>query len=233
VITDFPLGDIPRNRDATGHISKWAIEFRALNINFSPRKAIKSQALVDFMAEWTKIQQLALDAVLDHWKMYFDGSLKLGGAGVGIIFISLEGKQLKYVLQILWQVTNNEAEYEALIHGLRIATSLGIKRLLVYDDSAVVINQVNKDRYCTKDNMDTYCAEVRKLEKKFYGLKIMHILRDSNIVADVLAKLGSDRAKIPPGVFVEELSSPSIKQPGEITFEPPALTTQIMVVTRS
>jgi ribonuclease HI len=77
--------------------------------------------------------------------MYFDGSLKLGRASTGVLFISLDGRQLKYVLQILWQATNNEAEYEALIHGLRVATSLGIKRLLVYVDSAVVINQVNKD----------------------------------------------------------------------------------------
>jgi hypothetical protein len=61
----------------------------------------------------------------------------------------------------------------------------------------------------------------------------LHVLRDSNIAADVLAKLGSDRAKVPPGVFVEELSSPSVKQPGEITSEPPAPTTQIMVFTRS
>jgi ribonuclease HI len=67
----------------------------------------------------------------------------------------------------LWQVTNNEAEYEALIHGLRIVTFLRIKQLLVYGDSAVVINQVNKDWDYTKDNMDTYCAEVRKLEKIF------------------------------------------------------------------
>jgi ribonuclease HI len=77
-----------------------------------------------------------------------------------LFFISLEGKQLKYVLQILWQATNNKAKYEALIYGLRIATSLGIKRLLVYGDSAVVINQVNKDWDCTKNNMDAYCAEV-------------------------------------------------------------------------
>jgi ribonuclease HI len=77
--------------------------------------------------------------------MYFDGSLKLGGVGIGVLFISPEGKQLKYVLQILWQATNNKAEYEALIHGLRIATSLRIKRLLVYGDLAVVINQVNKN----------------------------------------------------------------------------------------
>jgi hypothetical protein len=50
------------------------------------------------MAEWTEIQQPAPDAFLDHWKMYFDESLKLGEAGVGVLFISLEGKQLKYIL---------------------------------------------------------------------------------------------------------------------------------------
>jgi ribonuclease HI len=143
--------------------------------------------------------------------MYFDGSLKLGEACAGVLFISLEGKQLKHVLQILWQATNNKAEYEALIHGLRIATSLGIKRLHVYGDSAVVVKQVNKDWDCTKDNMDAYCAGVQKLETNFQGLEILQVLRDSNVGADVLAKLGSDRAKIPPGVFVEELPSPSIK----------------------
>ena len=77
--------------------------------------------------------------------MYCNGSLKLGGAGIGVLLISLDVKQLKYVLQILWPATNNEAEYEALLHGLRVAVSLGIKRLLVYGDSSVVINQVNKD----------------------------------------------------------------------------------------
>jgi hypothetical protein len=66
VVTDFPLGDILCNRDATGHISKWVVELRALNIDLSPRKAIKSQALADFMAEWTEIQQPTPDAFLDH-----------------------------------------------------------------------------------------------------------------------------------------------------------------------
>jgi hypothetical protein len=112
-------------------------------------------------------------------------------------------------------------------------TSLGIKWLLIYGDSAVVINQVNKDWDCTKDSMDTYCAEVRKLEKNFQGLEILHVLRDSNVATDILAKLGSDKAKVPPGVFIEELPSPSIKQPSEITSEPLAPTTQIMVVTKS
>jgi ribonuclease HI len=122
---------------------------------------------MDFVAEWTEIQQPAPNTFLDHWKMYFDGSLKLGGAGAGVLFISLEGKQLKYVLQILWQATNNEVEYEALIHGLKVTTLLGIKRLLVYGDSTVVINQVNTDWDYTKTNMDAYCAKVQKLEKNF------------------------------------------------------------------
>jgi ribonuclease HI len=80
--------------------------------------------------------------------------------------ISPTGEQLKYVLQIFWKVSNNEAEYEALLHGLRLAASLGIKQLLVYSDSAVVINQVNKSWDRNKENMDAYCLEVRKLEER-------------------------------------------------------------------
>ena len=97
VVIDFPLGDILHNRDAIGRISKWAVELGALNINFTPRKAIKSQALADFVVEWTEIQQPLSDIILNHWKMYFDGSLKLGGANAGVLLISPEGKQLKYV----------------------------------------------------------------------------------------------------------------------------------------
>jgi hypothetical protein len=174
VVTDLPLHNILHNQDATGRISKWAVELGALNIEFTLRKAIKSQALADFIAEWTEIQLPTTDAILNHWKMYFDGSLKLGGACTSVLFISLDKKQLKYVLQILWLATNNEAKYEALTHGLRVAASLGIKRLLFYGDSSVVVNQVNKDWDCTKETLDAYCAEVRKLEKNFEGLEILH-----------------------------------------------------------
>jgi hypothetical protein len=127
VVSDFPLADILHNRDATSCISKWAVELGALTLDFKPRTAIKSQALVDFMAEWRENQVEALSNQLEHWVMYFDGSLKLGGGGVGVHFIRPRGEQLKYVFQILFEVSNNEAEYEALLHGLRLAISLGIK----------------------------------------------------------------------------------------------------------
>jgi hypothetical protein len=127
VITNYPLGDILQNQDATGRISKWAVKLGALNIDFKPRTAIKSQALVDFMAEWREDQLPTPTEHPEHWLMYFDGSLKLEGAGAGVLLISLMGEQLKYVRQIFWKVSNNEAEYEALLHGLRLAASLGIK----------------------------------------------------------------------------------------------------------
>jgi ribonuclease HI len=126
--------------------------------------------------------------------MYFDGSLKLDGGGAGVLFISPGGEQLKYVLHILWEVSNNEAEYEALLHGLYLAISLGIKRLLVYGDLLLVVQQVNREWDCNKEMMDAYVQEVRKLENKFSSLKVHHVVREHNIGADILSKLGSTRA---------------------------------------
>jgi ribonuclease HI len=92
--------------------------------------------------------------------MYFDGSLKLQGAGAGILFTAPGGEHLKYALQLLFPASNNAAEYEALIHGLNIAISLGIKRLMVYGDSLVVIIQINKEWDCSSDSMGKYCTAV-------------------------------------------------------------------------
>jgi hypothetical protein len=73
VVTDYPLGDILQNQDATGRFSKWAVELGALTIDFKPRTAIKSQALVDFMVEWRENQLPTPTVRPEHWVMYFDG----------------------------------------------------------------------------------------------------------------------------------------------------------------
>ena len=88
-----------------------------------------------------------------------------------------KGEQLKYVFQILFKVSNNEAEYEALLHGLQLAVSLGIKRLLIYGDSLLIVQHVNKEWDVNKDTMGAYVAEIRKLENKFSGLEIHHVDR--------------------------------------------------------
>jgi hypothetical protein len=96
VVTDFPLADILNNRDATTCISKWAVKLGALTLDFKPRTAIKSQALVDFMVEWRENQVEAPANQPQHWVMYFDGSLKLGGGGARVLFISPKGELIKY-----------------------------------------------------------------------------------------------------------------------------------------
>ena len=70
--------------------------------------------------------------------------------------------------------------------------------------------------------MDAYYAEIRKLEGKFYGIEYHHVVRDQNQLADPLSKLGSSRTVIPPGVFVQDLSAPSIKEDKEVKEVPPA-----------
>jgi hypothetical protein len=89
--------------------------------------------------------------------------------------------------------------------------SLGIKRLIAFGDSKVVIERVNKDWDCVKDTMDAYCAEIRKLEGHFEGIEFQHVPRNNNVVVDILSKLGSRRALVPAGVFVQDLRKHSIK----------------------
>jgi ribonuclease HI len=187
-----------------------ACELGAHDIEFRPRTAIKTQALVDFISEWTEQQVPDNPETTEVWRMYFDGSLKLQGAGTGILFIAPGGEQLKYALQLLFSASNNVVEYEALIHGLNIAISLGIKRLMVYGDSLVDISQINKEWDCSNDSMGKYCTTIRKLEDKFEGLEFHHVERDRNVVADALSKLGSSRIQVPPEVFVQEVPRPSI-----------------------
>jgi ribonuclease HI len=105
--------------------------------------------LVDFVSEWTEQQVPENTETAEVWRMYFDGSLKLQGAGAGILFIAPGGEHLKYALKLLFPASNNAVEYEALIHGLNIAISLGIKRLMVYGYSLVVISQINKEWDCS------------------------------------------------------------------------------------
>jgi ribonuclease HI len=92
-----------------------------------------------------------------------------------------------------------------------IAVELGVKHLYVYGDLALVINQLNIDWDMTNEKMDACCKEIRKLEGKFYGIEYTHVVRDKNQAADELSKLGSSRAQVPHGVFVQDLVKPSIK----------------------
>src|SRR3954466_6484113 len=119
VVSLVPLLDIIRNHEATGRVAKWDVEIGVHNIMYEPRKAIKSQALADFIADWEEAQQPEKLPYLHYWSLHFDGSKNADGAGAGIVLTSPKGEKLLYILYLdFTPSTNNMAEYEALLHGM-------------------------------------------------------------------------------------------------------------------
>jgi hypothetical protein len=97
-----------------------------LDITYEKRKAIKSQVLPDFTAEWLELQNIGPPDLSSVWTMYFDGLKRVEGAGAGVVLIPPQGYKLKYVLRMSFpQASNNEAEYEALLHGMKMAKACG------------------------------------------------------------------------------------------------------------
>ena len=140
VVSDAPLENILNNSDATGRVSEWGIELSPWDITYERRKAIKSQVLPDFLAHWTEMQTPGPPDLSAAWVMYFDGSKRTEGAGAGVILVSPKGDKMKYILWMTFQnCSNNEAEYEALLHGMKMAKACRVTRLTIFGDSRLVV----------------------------------------------------------------------------------------------
>jgi ribonuclease HI len=189
IVSSFPLGDIIRNLDASGRIAKWSVELMGETRNYAPRKAIKSQILADFVAEWTDTQLPPLQIQAECWTLYFDRSVMKTGVGTGPLFISPLREHMRYTECLHFPTSNNMAEYEALLCGLQIPIKTGIKRLDIRGDLQLVIDQVMKNASCHNEKMEAYCNIVRALEDKFYSIELNHIPRKYNEEADELAKI--------------------------------------------
>ncbi|KAK1646769.1 hypothetical protein QYE76_064574 [Lolium multiflorum] len=211
VVSKAPLATIINNSDATGRVAKWGIELSAFDINYEARTAIKSQVLADFIADWTEAPEGTPVPEPEAWVMHFDGSKQHQGSGAGVTLKSPTGEELQYVLQIHFEATNNMAEYEALLHGLRIAKEIGIKHIICCGDSDLVAQQVAGTWNARNSVMAAYRDEVDEIAKCFLGYEVKYVRRDDNTAADMLSKLGSGRKPIPPGVFLEHLRVPSVK----------------------
>jgi ribonuclease HI len=210
VVSSFPLGEIIRNPDAAGRIAKWSVELMDETLTYAPRKAIKSQILADFVVEWTNTQLPPPQIQAECWTLYFDGSVMKTGAGAGLLFVSPLGEHMRYTVRLHFPASNNMAEYEALLCGLKISIEIDIKRLDVRGDSQLVIDQVMKNASCHDDKMEAYCKAVRALEDKFYGIELNHVPRRYNEEADELAKIASGRTTVPPNVFARDIAQPSV-----------------------
>ena len=144
---------------------------------------------------------------------YFDGSLEKKGTGVELVFVSPLGVHMRYMVHLHFP-SNNVAEYEALVNGLRIAIELGVRRLYVRGDSQLVIDQVMKESSYHDTKMAAYCREVRRLEDKFNDLELNHIPRRLNEAVDALVKAASGRELVPIGVFASDQHKPLVRYEG-------------------
>jgi hypothetical protein len=109
VVSDRPLARVLQSKEAMGRIAQWAIEICQYDVEFIPWQSIKSQALMDFTAEWTESGLWDIVDLSDYWVMYFNGSYTLKGAGAGVVLIPPEDDMLKYAIQIEFLATNNTA----------------------------------------------------------------------------------------------------------------------------
>ena len=108
----------------------------------------------------------------------------LAGLGAGVLLTSPTGDTVQYVLQILYTDSKNAAEYEALLHGLRMAVSMGIQRLEVRGDSNLAISQINGDFDAKDPKIAAYHNAVHKMLARFEGLEFHHVVRENNQAAD-------------------------------------------------
>jgi ribonuclease HI len=223
MVSSFPLGEIIRNPDAADRIAKWSVELMGETLAYALRKAIKSQILADFVAKWTDAQLPSPQIQSECWTLYFVGSVMKTGSGAGLHFISTLGEHIRYAVRLHFPASNNMAECEALLCGLRIAIETGIKRLNVSGDSQLMIDQVMKNASCHDDKMEAYCEAVRALEDKFYGIELNHVPRRYNEEADELAKITSGRITVRPNVFVRDVTKPSVNlEPNPSNHEEPS-----------
>ena len=111
--------------------------------------------------------------------------------------------------------SNNAAEYEALLHGLRMAVSMGIQRLEVRGDSNLAISQINGDFDAKDPKMAAYRNAVLKMSARFEGLEFHHVVRENNQAADILARIGAKRDPVPPNIFLERLFKLSVVWEGK------------------
>jgi ribonuclease HI len=134
-----------------------------------------------------------------------------------VVLIDPSGDQVKYMVHLEFKATNNMAEYEALIFGLTMALSVGIRQLLVKGDSQLIIKQVRGECSCNEPRLAAYLLHVRKLEKDFIALELQHVPPANNSATDELSTRASTWAPVPEGVFERRLLRPTAQpaKPGE------------------
>ncbi|XP_074336438.1 uncharacterized protein LOC141673583 [Apium graveolens] len=200
-----------------GRMLKWAIELGHFDLEYYPRTAIKGQALADFILEFDfEVDDKAIVLAesssqgnspidereeLSHpwWILHVDGAVNNSAAGAEIVLVTPEGHHLMSAIHFKFYFTNNDAEYEALINGLKIALEVGVVNLIARSDSELVVNQVNRGFQARGPQTELYMRCAQLLLEKFGSVGLEGIPREENSKADALAKMGSQMDSIQLG----------------------------------
>ncbi|XP_013608095.1 PREDICTED: uncharacterized protein LOC106314824 [Brassica oleracea var. oleracea] len=167
VLTDQPLQTILQNTNRSGRLTKWAIELGELDITYKNRTAAKSQVLADFLVELAPELECRSSTTVPT------------------------GELIRQSFSFGFPALNNEAEYESLIAGLRLAKAVKAKRLSAYCDLQLVASQFSGDYDARNDRMDAYLKIVQGLAAEFEFFELVKVPRGENVCADALAALGS------------------------------------------
>ncbi|KAL0435061.1 UNVERIFIED_CONTAM: hypothetical protein Sradi_0214000 [Sesamum radiatum] len=151
---------------------------------------IKAQALADFISEM--LEMTIKDASQDQkWLLYVDGSSTAQGIGAGIFITTPQGEDLEFAIKFNFKASNNEAEYEALVIGMRMTHETGARHPLAYSDSQLVVKQVEGTCEAKEQSIIQYLQQITDLKTKFHHFQIIQIPREENTKADALSKLAS------------------------------------------
>jgi ribonuclease HI len=200
VRTDQPLKQVLFRPDLAGRMTKWSVELSEFDISFESRKALKAQAFADFLAEMTP----ATNEPCTQWVIFTDGSSNSKGSGAGLILESSEGLIVEVSLKFSFTTTNNQAEYEACIAGLKLAHEMGAKGVKLRTDSQLVVTQVKGEAQAKEPLLQKYLVVIKETISLFDEFEIMHVPREQNTRADVLSKLASTRKSGVNHSFIQE-----------------------------
>ncbi|XP_024007922.1 uncharacterized protein LOC112083931 [Eutrema salsugineum] len=213
VLTNQPLRTILHSPSLSGRMAKWAVQLTEYDIEYHNKTSAKSQVLADFLVELPP-ELIQTDLPDEKWSLYVDGSSSSQGAGIGIRLESPTKEILEQSFRLEFPASNNEAEYEALLAGLRLAQGIRVKKIEAFCDSQLVASQYSGDYDTRNDRMDLYLKAVKHLTDRFESFPLTRIPRSDNTSADTLAALAStseshQRRVIP----VKSIDSPSIVLP--------------------
>ncbi|XP_072052252.1 uncharacterized protein [Arachis hypogaea] len=142
--TSQPLREIPAKPELAGRLIKWSIELSEFDIHYQPRGSVKSQYLADFVIEFTEPSS---DTESISWVLFVDGASNPQGSGAGVLLKSSEGVVIEHSLRFSFKASNNQAEYEALIAGLRQGYSRPLLKCLDRSEAELAIAEVHEGIY--------------------------------------------------------------------------------------